>query len=73
MSNLIQALQVVSGIKHVDGNNEKKVTLTPLWIHFMHCVQRAGNNAQERRQSEPQGVKQKCGCETLAKGSTRSL
>ena len=52
----------------MDGNYEKKVTLTPPWIHFMRCVQRAGNNAQERRQSEPQGVKQKCGSETLRSG-----
>jgi hypothetical protein len=36
-------------------------------------MQRAGNKAEERRQFAPQGVKQKCACETLAKGSTWSL
>ena len=30
--------------------------------------ERAGNNAEERRQSEPQSVKQQCGCETLQEG-----
>jgi len=34
----------------------------------MHYVQRTGNSAEERRESEPQGVKQKCGCVTLGKG-----
>jgi hypothetical protein len=47
MCNLIQMPQEVSEIKQVDGNDEKKQ-----WIYFMHCMQRAGNKAEERRQSE---------------------